>query len=119
MREESSNAARLSSTAASLALLPAAGHNMQDNLLLSILVPVVDVIVRYRRNFQVRLRTIEVLQENAAKILPEVEHSSTHITIKPDLKLWNWGFGQYLMSEGFSSAFESSSSATVERLNFS
>ena len=117
MREESSNAARLSSTAASLALLPAAGHNMQDNLLLSI--PVVDVIVRYRRNFQVRLRTIEVLQENAAKILPEVEHSSTHTTIEPDLELWNWGFGQYLMSEGFSSALESSSSATVERLNFS
>ena len=90
---------------------------MQDNLFLSI--PVVDMIIRYQRNFQVHLRTIEVLQENTAKILPEVKHLSTHMTIKPDLELWNWGFGQYLMSEGFSSALESSSSATVKRLNFS
>ena len=90
---------------------------MLDNLLGSI--PVVDVIVWYRRNFQVRLRTIEVLQENAAKILPEVENRSTHTTIEPDLELWNWGFGQYLMSEGFSSVLESSTSATVEQLDFS
>ena len=72
MQEESGNTAGLSSAAASLARLPAARHNMQDNLLGSI--PVVDVIVGYRRNFQVRLRTIDMLQENAAKILPEVEN---------------------------------------------
>ena len=42
-----------------------------------------------------------------------------HTTIESDLECWNWDFGQYVMSEGFSSALESSLSATVERLDCS
>ena len=38
--------------------LPVARYNMQDNFAK---LPVVDVMVRYRRNFQVLLRTSEVL----------------------------------------------------------
>ena len=42
-----------------------------------------------------------------------------HMTIESDMEFWNWDFGEYLMSEGFSSALESGLSATVERLDCS
>ena len=70
--------------------LPVARHNMRDNVAK---LPVVDVMVRYRRICQICLRTTELLSTNAAKILPMVEHSSTQTTIEPDLELWNWDFG--------------------------
>ena len=88
MREESGNAAQLSSAAASLALLPAARHNMQDNLLGSI--PVVDVIVWYRRNFQVRLRPLKC---NRKTLQRSCLRWKTEARTRPLSQIWNYGIG--------------------------
>ena len=58
-------------------------HNVRDNVTK---LSVVAVQVRYQRNFQVHLRTTEMIETNAAKIMPVVKQSSTQTTIEPDLE---------------------------------
>ena len=58
--------------------LPVASHGMWDNVAK---LPGVDVLVQYRRNFQVRLRTTGVLLTNAAKDLAcggALKHADDH-----------------------------------------